>query len=173
MLDIFKLHPALAKSVVISLPAELVESGEHTAALELLSGLDIRLAAEDWPGSQAALDRLKKAGVGALKVAAARLLDRVKLRKGQPNGAALVEMAGISGVDIIATDVESEDDAVSPIDMGVDLMTGERLSAPRRLKTDADRRQAPLNRALALQFWLTKPEQKLVWLTRLKIACSC
>jgi EAL domain-containing protein (putative c-di-GMP-specific phosphodiesterase class I) len=137
VLDIFKLHPALAKSVIISLPAELVESGEHTAALELLSGLDIRLAAEDWSGSQAALDRLKKAGVGALKVAAARLLDRVKLRKGQPNGAALVEMAGISGVDIIATDVESEDDAVSLIDMGVDLMTGERLSAPRRLKTDA------------------------------------
>ena len=137
VLDIFKLHPALAKSVVISLPAELVESGEHTAALELLSGLDIRLAAEDWSGSQAALDRLKKAGVGALKIAAARLLDRVKLRKGQPNGAELVEMAGISGVDIIATDVESEDDAVSLIDMGVDLMTGERLSAPRRLKTDA------------------------------------
>lgn len=137
VLDIFKLHPALAKSVVVSLPAELVESGEHTAALELLSGLDIRLAAEDWSGSQAALDRLKKAGVGALKVAAARLLDRVKLRKGQPNGAALVEMAGVSGVDIIATDVESEDDAVSLIDMGVDLMTGERLSAPRRLKTDA------------------------------------
>jgi cyclic-di-GMP phosphodiesterase TipF (flagellum assembly factor) len=137
VLDIFKLHPALAKSVVVSLPAELVESGQHAAALELLSGLEIRLAAEDWSGSQSALDELKKAGVGAVKIAAARLLDRVKPRKGPPNGMALVEMAEKAGVDIIATDVESEEDAVSLIDMGVDLMTGERLSPPRRLKTDA------------------------------------
>jgi cyclic-di-GMP phosphodiesterase, flagellum assembly factor TipF len=137
VLDIFKLHPALAKSVVMSLPAELVESGQHSAALELLAGLEIRLAAEDWSGSQAALDTLKAAGVGAVKVAAARLLDRVKQRKTQPNGASLVEMAGDAGMEIIATDVESEEDAVSLIDMGVDLMAGERLSAPRRLKTDA------------------------------------
>jgi cyclic-di-GMP phosphodiesterase TipF (flagellum assembly factor) len=137
VLDIFKLHPALAKSVVISLPADLVESGQHSAALELLSGLEIRLAAEDWSGSQAGLDKLKKAGVGAVKVAAERLLDRVRQRKGQPNGAAVVDMAGDADMDIIATDVQSEEDAVALIDLGVDLMTGERLSAPRRLKTDA------------------------------------
>jgi EAL domain-containing protein (putative c-di-GMP-specific phosphodiesterase class I) len=136
VLDIFKLHPALAKSVVMSLPAELLESDQHSAALELLSGLDLRLAAEDWSGSQADLDKMKKAGVNALKIAADRLLDRVKHRKGQPNGAALVEMADNAGVDIIATNVQSEEDAVSLIDMGVDLMTGERLSPPRRLKTD-------------------------------------
>jgi hypothetical protein len=46
-------------------------------------------------------------------------------------------MTDAVGVEIIATDVGSEEDAVSLIDMGVDLMTGERLSAPRRLKTDA------------------------------------
>lgn len=136
VLDIFKLHPALAKTVVISLPAELVESGRHSAALELLSGLDIRLAAEDWSSSRAELDKMKEAGVGVVKIAAARLLDRVKQRKGQPDGAALVETASDAGVDVIATGVESEEDAVSLIDMGVDLMTGERLSAPRRLKTD-------------------------------------
>ena len=50
--------------------------------------------------------------------------------------AALVEMADDAGVDVIATDVQSEEDAVSLIDMGIDLMTGERLSAPRRLKAD-------------------------------------
>jgi cyclic-di-GMP phosphodiesterase TipF (flagellum assembly factor) len=137
VLDIFKLHPALAKLVVMSLPAELLESGQHSAALDLLSGLDIRFAAEDWSGSQADLDKMKNAGVNALKIAADRLLDRVKLRKGQPNGAALVEMADNASVDVIATDVQSEEDAVSLIDMGVDLMTGERLSPPRRLKTDA------------------------------------
>ena len=136
VLDIFKLQPALAKAVVMSLPADLLASGEHTAALQLLSGLDIRFAAEEWSGSRAELDEMKKAGVGAAKIAAERLLDRTKTRKGTPSGAALVEMADDAGVDVIATDVQSEEDAVSLIDMGVDLMTGERLSAPRRLKTD-------------------------------------
>ena len=46
-------------------------------------------------------------------------------------------MAADAGIDVIATDVHSDEDAVSLIDIGVDLMTGERLSAPRRLKTDA------------------------------------
>ncbi len=136
VLDIFKLHPALAKSVVMSLPAELMESDAHSSALDLLSGLDIGFAVEDWSGDRAALDRMKGAGVNALKIAADRLLDRVKPRKGRPNGAGLVEMADGAGVDLIATDVQSEEDAVSLIDMGVDLMTGERLSPPRRLKTD-------------------------------------
>ena len=136
VLDIFKLQPALAKAIVMSLPAELLASGEHKAALQLLSGLDIRFAAEEWSGSRAELDEMKKAGVGAAKIAAERLLDRTKTRKGTPSGAALVEMAEHAGVDVIATDVQSEEDAVSLIDMGVDLMSGERLSAPRRLKTD-------------------------------------
>lgn len=136
VLDIFKLHPALAKAIVMSLPAELFSSDEDVAALRLLSGLGIRFAAEDWAGERVDLDRMKKAGVGAVKIAAERLLDRAKLRKGAPNGAALVEMAGDARVDIIATDVENEEDAVSLIDMGVDLMSGERLAAPRRLKTD-------------------------------------
>lgn len=137
VLDIFKLHPALAKAVVMSLPAEIFSSDEDVAALQLLSGLGIRFAAEDWSGEQADLDEMKKAGVGAVKIAAERLLDRAKARKGTPNGAALVEMADNAGVDVIATDVQNEEDAVSLIDMGVDLMSGERLAAPRRLKTDA------------------------------------
>src|SRR5690606_31039654 len=124
-------------SVVMSLPAELLESGAHSAALDLLSGLDIRFAVEDWSGDRADLDRMKAIGVNALKIGADRLLDRVKQRKGQPNGAGLVEIADGAGIDVIATNVQSEEDAVSLIDMGVDLMTGERLSPPRRLKTEA------------------------------------
>jgi EAL domain-containing protein (putative c-di-GMP-specific phosphodiesterase class I) len=135
VLDIFKLHPALARSIVMSLPAELLESGGHSAALDLLFGLDVRFAAEGTPASEAAFGQLKDAGAGAVKIPAEKLLDRVKPRKGAPLGAALVEMADEAGVDIIATDVQSEEDAVSLIDMGVDLMIGERLSAPRRLET--------------------------------------
>jgi cyclic-di-GMP phosphodiesterase TipF (flagellum assembly factor) len=134
VLDIFKLHPALARSIVASIPAELLQSSEHLAALEVLSGLGVRLAAEDWPGSQQDIDALKGAGAGLVKITAERLLDRAKTRKGAPDGAGLMEMAEKARVDVIATDVKSEEDAVSLIELGVDLMTGERLSPPRRLE---------------------------------------
>lgn len=137
VLDIFKLHPGLAKSIVMSLPAELLESGQHNAALELLSGLGVRLAAENWSGTQETIEALKKSGVVMVKIPAERLLDRVKVRKGAPDGAALTALAAQAGVDVIATDVPSEEDAVGLIDMGVDLMTGEKLSPPRRLKVEA------------------------------------
>ncbi len=45
-------------------------------------------------------------------------------------------MATAAGIDVIATDVRSDEDAVSLIDIGIDLMTGERLAPPRRLKDD-------------------------------------
>lgn len=137
VLDIFKLHPNLAHSIVVSLPAELLESGKHVAALELLSGLGVRLAAENWSGSKEGIEAFRKARVGMIKIPADRLLDRVKPRKGVPDGAALVALASEAGMEVIATEVPSEEDAVDLIDMGVDLMTGEKLSPPRRLKAGA------------------------------------
>ena len=59
VLDVFRLYPGLAKSLVMSLPADLAESGQHRAALEILSGLDVRLAAEDWSGSPEGLDKMQ------------------------------------------------------------------------------------------------------------------
>ena len=50
VLDIFKLHPALARSVVLSLPSDLLQSGQHSAAIELLSSLGVRFVYEDWTG---------------------------------------------------------------------------------------------------------------------------
>ena len=79
---------------------------------------------------------MKQAGVNYVKLAADRLLDRPKARKGVPGGAMLLEMAMAAGIEVIATDVRSDEDAVSLIDMGIELMTGERLSGPRRLKDD-------------------------------------
>ncbi|MEW9834572.1 EAL domain-containing protein [Mesorhizobium marinum] len=134
VLDTFKLHPSLARSIVVSMPEDLLQSTEHTEVFGQLSGLGIRLAAEDWPGSLDELETVKGSGAGMVKVAADRLLDRAKTRKGAPNGAAIVEMAEKARIDVIATDVQSEEDAVSLIDMGIDLMTGDRLSAPRRLE---------------------------------------
>jgi cyclic-di-GMP phosphodiesterase TipF (flagellum assembly factor) len=136
VLDIFKLHPSLAKSIVVSVPTELLETRQHSAAIELLSNAGVRVAAEDWAGSQDALDKLRKLGVTTVKIAAERLLDRAKTRKNAPNGASLVATVTQADMAVVATDVASEEDAVSLIDMGVDLMTGARLSAPRRLKGD-------------------------------------
>jgi len=132
VLDIFKLHPSLARSIVLSLPGDVAESGQHAAAVELLSGLGIRFAVENWSGAQG--EQFKKAGIGQVKIAADRLLDKGKGRKAASEGSALVEAARAAGLEIIATDVQSEEDAVALIDMGVDLMTGDRLAAPRRLK---------------------------------------
>lgn len=132
VLDIFKLHPSLARSVVLSLPAEVAESGQNASAVELLAGFGIRFAAEGWSGAQP--EHVKKAGIGTVKIAADRLLDRGKGRKAAADGVKLVESARGAGLEIIATDVQSEEDAVGLIEMGVDLMTGDRLAAPRRLK---------------------------------------
>ena len=71
-----------------------------------------------------------------MKLAGDRLLDRTRVRKGAPSGAMLLDMATAAGIDVIATDVHSDEDAVSLIDIGIDLMTGERLAPPRRLKDD-------------------------------------
>ncbi len=136
VLDIFKLSPALAKTIVFSLPCDMLKDKDHAAALELLSNQGVRLACEEWSGSAEDLDALKSAGVRALKVPAERLLDHVKPRKGQASGAAMVQAASKAGLDLIATEVQSEEDAVSLIEMGVDLMSGERLSPPRLLATD-------------------------------------
>ncbi|MBX3581586.1 MAG: EAL domain-containing protein [Rhizobiaceae bacterium] len=135
VLDIFKLHPSVARSIVLSVPVPVLEGGQHMASLELLSGLDLRFVAEDWSGTSEELDLVKKARFVAVKVPADRLLDRTKVRKGGPDGAALVDMARGAGLDLIAIDVPSEEDAVALIEMGVDLMTGNRLAAPRLLKS--------------------------------------
>lgn len=136
VLDIFKLHPSLAKSIVVSVPAELLESRQHSAAIELLANAGVRVAAEDWAGSQDAVAKLGKLGVTTVKISAERLLDRTKTRKNAPNGASLVATVMQADMAVVATDVASEEDAVSLIEMGVDLMTGARLSAPRPLKGD-------------------------------------
>ena len=77
---------------------------------------------------------MKQAGVGAVKIAAERLLDRARVSEGHAERRdRSSKWLAMQGVDVIATDVQSEEDAVSLIDMGVDLMIGDRLSAPRRL----------------------------------------
>ncbi len=136
VLDLFRLHPALARSIMISLPASLVESGELAAPLETLKMLDVGLAIENWSGTEEDLDTIREAGCSIVKLSAARLLGQATVGKGDPTAGQMIEMIAKAGIEIVATDVASDEDAVSLIEIGVDLMTGERLSPPRPVKND-------------------------------------
>ena len=94
-------------------------------------------AAEGWPREEDALERLKLQGVRLVKLSADRLLDRERTRRRSPSGADLAELIDRSNMAIIAIDVASDEDAVALLDLGVDLMRGERFSPPRRLKPSA------------------------------------
>ncbi len=135
VLDIFRLHPALARAIVLSLPATVAESADSLAPLEVITGLDVGLAVEGWDGTPESLSNIKQARCRLIKMPAARLLDR-GTAKGAAPGADLIAMIADAGIEIIATDVGSDEDAVSLIDMGIDLMCGDRLSPPRRVKDD-------------------------------------
>ena len=82
-----------------------------------------------------ALQRSSRRSCGFIKLPAARLLDR-GTAKGAISGTGLIAMIAEAEIEIIATDVASDEDAVSLIDIGIDLMCGERLSPPRRIKDD-------------------------------------
>jgi EAL domain-containing protein (putative c-di-GMP-specific phosphodiesterase class I) len=57
-------------------------------------------------------------------------------------GAELAENAAEMGLSIVATGVVRDDDAVGLIDLGIDLMEGERFSGPRRIRSSAARQAA-------------------------------
>lgn len=136
-MDLFRQDPALAHRIVVSIPAEVLESKRHDAAIDQLETAGIRLAVEGW--AEPAL--LKRAGAAFVRLPAARLLDRVRMRGRAGSGAALVEAAAQAGIAIIATEVGSDEDAMGLVDLGVDLMSGERFSGPRRLKAAMPQRQ--------------------------------
>lgn len=136
VLDLFRLHPALARSIVVSLPAKLAESDALRAQLETLKALDVGLAVEDWSGSVDGLDKIKDDGCAFIKLSAERLLSKNPGRKGASSGEKLIAMIAKAGIEIIATDVASDEDAVRLIEIGIDLMTGQRLSPPRAVKNE-------------------------------------
>jgi cyclic-di-GMP phosphodiesterase, flagellum assembly factor TipF len=58
----------------------------------------------------------------------------------------VLETASAAAIEVIATDVRSDEDAVGLLDLGVDLMTGARFSGPRRLKPDGGTRPGRVQR---------------------------
>lgn len=137
VLDLFRQYPSVARSVVLSIPADATEPGQQREGLDVLAALGLRFATEGWPETPDALDAMRRNGVAFFKLPADRLLGRSRTRKSVASATALIEMAGAANIQVIATDVRNDEDAVALLDLGIDLMAGERFSGPRRLKPEA------------------------------------
>jgi hypothetical protein len=118
-----------ARSLILSLPTQLMENpAHHAAALARLAATRSRLAARGWPGSQAGIEALWRSGVSFLRLPCARLI-------GGDHGAganSLLEQLTASGITAIATDVHAEGADEDLAALGVMLMTAaDRQDAPR------------------------------------------
>lgn len=136
VLDMLQFYPDLAKSFVLSVPAAILDQPPYAQALDMLADKGVRFAAEGWDEASNAGDPFTISGVSFLKVSANRLLDRERARRKLAPASTIVERAIAAKVAIVATDVAGDDDAVSLIDLGVDLMSGPRFGGPRRLKAE-------------------------------------
>ena len=94
-----------------------------------------RLAVEGWSGLAKAFGETRPY-FSFVKLPAKRLLERMNAETTVTPATALLEAAAAAGIAVIADDVDSDDDAIGLIDLGVNLMRGARFSGPRRLKPD-------------------------------------
>ena len=134
-------HRALAKSVVLSIAADAFElRGTARENLDRLTMEGFRVALEDWAGSAADAMAAAERGVKYAKVPVDRLFDRTRKRPGELGGAEMVAALREADIEIVATGVERDEDAVGLIDLGIDLMEGDRFSGPKVLKAPAKRR---------------------------------
>lgn len=126
-------YPVMQASVVLSVAARLLPSA-HAPALARLAeaGFGFTLEAE----VDTIRPLLANRAVRFVRLPVTRLISRGRLRKGRQAGLPILEEAAAAGIPVIAADVASDDDAIMLLDLGVDLMTGERFSAPRRLKPE-------------------------------------
>lgn len=141
--ELAQLHKPLPASIVFSIPAALLAAGgESRRSLDLLTAAGFRLAAESWDGDAADAAAAANRGVAFVRVSANRLLDRERARRRGPTGAELAAAAGEAGLTVVATQVSRDEDAVGLIDLGIDLMVGERFSGPRRIRSATARQTA-------------------------------
>ena len=131
-----QLHPPLARLVVLSAPSALLlnANGADRDAIDRLLDTGISFAAEDWDGGVGNIAGLRASHAGFLKLSTDRLLDRARTRRKAPSGLDIVATAAEAGIAVIATGVATDEDAVNLLDIGVDIMVGERFSPPKRLR---------------------------------------
>ena len=142
--DMLQFYPDLARSIVLSVPSRLFGVAAHTQALALLSGMGVRFAGEGWDEAADSGSSIGMEGVDFLKIPANRLLDRDRQRRKLVPATAIIESAMANDVTIIAVNVANDEDAVSLLDLGIDLMAGPRFGGPKRLKHDGSGRAGRL-----------------------------
>lgn len=137
-LDLFSLYPALAGSVLVSLPATAIAAAD-SEVLARIADHGLLIAQEGWNSSPNAAQQARRRGVVVAKISSDRLLDRDRDAGGRGSATSILEEARSAGISILATDVRSDEDAVNLIDLGVETMSGTRFSGPKRLKAEAAR----------------------------------
>jgi len=136
-LELFSLYPALANSVLLSVPAADV-AGAAPEMLASVADHGLRIAQEGWNANADGRD-LRRRNVAVAKVSADRLLGRDKNADDRGAAISILEIALAAGIAVIATDVRSDEDAVNLIDLGIETMSGTRFSGPKRLKPESAR----------------------------------
>jgi len=137
-LDLFALYPALAPSVLLSVPVAAFDVVDPET-LARIADLGIGIAQEGWSVSRDAALQARRRGVAVAKISSDRLLDRDRNTEERTPAYSILEDARAAGIAIMATDVRSDEDAVNLIDLGVETMCGARFSGPRRLKAEPAR----------------------------------
>jgi cyclic-di-GMP phosphodiesterase TipF (flagellum assembly factor) len=140
VLDLFRSYPGVAPSLVLSLPSN-VAAGEQSS-LKRLAATGVGLAVEGWDGSEVEFQALQRLGFRFLKLPADRLLDRDDPDNIAP-AIAMLDMAAETGLQIVATEVGTDQDAVALLDLCIYMITGPRFSGPRRLTPEAGDQSRP------------------------------
>lgn len=142
--EMLALYPMLGRSLVLSVPLSVaIRHEEFSATLLRLAETGMRIAVEGWPEAAEGTELLRRVGASMVKLPANRLLDRERQRRKLTPASMLIETAAIEEIGLLATDVASDEDVVSLMDIGIDLMSGERFSGPRRLKAETARQAKP------------------------------
>ncbi|MFP1633030.1 EAL domain-containing protein [Zhengella sp. ZM62] len=126
----------MSRLLILSVPVHLMTGAnrKQAPALDRLRDGGIKLAAEGWLGGLQGVETLKGHGVDCVKITANRLLEREKLRPKDLDADTIVAACADAGILVAAIEVNTDEEAISLIDIGVDVMSGLRFNGPRRLK---------------------------------------
>ena len=152
-IDMFRVHPGLCRTLVLCFPAEVFASEALQGRLSQLTAASVPLAADGWADAFSPKGAFGQYGIAREVVLPTersveavegtdRLLEREKPSRSVRPLESILETASDATVTVVATGVSTDEDAVNLIDLGIDLLTGERFSGPRRLK-DNDRGPEP------------------------------
>ena len=143
VIDLFHRNPATARSLILTLPHDVL-GGRHHRTLQRLAAAEVALSVEGWERSPSELAEQRSVNLRFLRLSAGWLLERAR---GADIDAlvTVLDAAAAAGVEIIATEIGNDEDAVEILDLGIDLMTGPHFSGPKLLKSEG----APLPHRLA------------------------